>query len=832
MTGAWRPIYHLGSERLGCVPHIAARSGRYEALMHQTSTQALEQHPRSTVCVSEVCVALHDHDASDGWSRRGELPARRTEPMGRAVPHASIHAMLPALVAACGVSGSVLAQSNLAAWGANNHGQLDVPSDLGLARAMDAGVAHALAARLDGTVVAWGRDVAGCTVPPAGLSDVVAVAAGEWHSVAVRATGAVVCWGSNSHGQIAVPDDLPPIKAVYADGYFTLAHARAGTVHAWGSNQWGQLNIPTSVPTALEVSCGGNYVAALRADRSVVCWGYCGHGQCAVPADLGPVSAIAAGNLHMVALKQDGTVRCWGWNPYGQSVPPEGLAGVTAVAAGLHHSLALLGSGEVVCWGLGTPCAPLKNSGSVVRLAAGWDFSLALLASDTDQDGVDDSLDNCPFRWNPDQFDSNGDGIGNACETCAADLNGDGLVNSSDLPLFLNAWGQTGVSTADLDGDGIVGSADLTMLLAAWGVACPPAIASIDPVGGPIAGGTTITITGTNLASVVSLTIGGVEATSVARSGDLMLTAVTPAGTMGPRDVVVTTAAGSATRAGGFTYSASLSWATVVEALPNPAVVFDAELRERIIATGYPWRVRDNGTQIEMVLIPPGTFNMGCSASSQSACDADESPVHAVTLTNAFYLGCYEVTQTQWQARMGTNPSQFQGFPDSPSRPVERVSYSMILGFRASTGLRLPTEAEWEYACRAGTLTAFHGFTGYIGGTNDDSLVGNIAWYSGNNGAPGNPSYGTKAVGQKLANGFGLHDMSGNVFEWVQDLYSASYYASSPSTNPTGPSSGGGVVVRGGSWSTGAPRSSSRTAWPPDGITQNWLGFRVARNPL
>jgi formylglycine-generating enzyme required for sulfatase activity len=154
-------------------------------------------------------------------------------------------------------------------------------------------------------------------------------------------------------------------------------------------------------------------------------------------------------------------------------------------------------------------------------------------------------------------------------------------------------------------------------------------------------------------------------------------------------------------------------------------------------------------------------------------------------------------------------------------------------GFLAGTGLRLPTEAEWEYACRAGTTIAFHGFTGYLNGTNDDTLVGNIAWFTGNNGAFGTSTYGTKAVGQKLANGFGLHDMSGNVWEWVNDWYSSTYYASSPSSNPTGPASGTSRVLRGGGWYVfaGSARSSSRYFRAPGGVFDD-IGFRVARNPL
>jgi formylglycine-generating enzyme required for sulfatase activity len=278
----------------------------------------------------------------------------------------------------------------------------------------------------------------------------------------------------------------------------------------------------------------------------------------------------------------------------------------------------------------------------------------------------------------------------------------------------------------------------------------------------------------------------------------------------------------------------------VLEQYPDPAVVTNATLRDAITATGYPWRVRDNGTQIEMVLIPPGTFNMGCTWSGYG-CDSDESPVHAATLTSAFYMGRYEVTQALWQARTGSNPSVWVARPENgntanTNRPVENVSWNQIAGaggFLSGTGLRLPTEAEWEYACRAGTTTAFHGFTGYLNGTNNDALTPNIAWSVWTAGQGGTPAFGTQAVGQKLANGFGLHDMSGNVWEWVNDWYSSSYYASSPSSNPTGPATGSDHVLRGGYWfgSSGDVRSSSREYSSP-GDTSSSIGFRVARNPL
>ncbi len=274
----------------------------------------------------------------------------------------------------------------------------------------------------------------------------------------------------------------------------------------------------------------------------------------------------------------------------------------------------------------------------------------------------------------------------------------------------------------------------------------------------------------------------------------------------------------------------TVPWGTVLEQQPDPAVVYDANLRTRIMATGLPWRVRDDGTGIEMLLVPPGTFDMGCiQGSNNFGCYPFEQPVHTVTLTNAYYIGRYEVTQAQWQAKMGSNPSYFQGQADSPSLSVEQVSWNTIQGFLTATGLRLPTEAEWEYACRAGTTTPIHSGPGFPNGTTDDNLVPQVAWYYYNT-CSGGDGCRTHAVGTKAANALGLHDMLGNVWEWCNDWYGD--YSTAAQTNPTGPPSGSSRVVRGGSWNFDASsvRSSSRYYFTPSG-PYYYVGFRVARNP-
>ncbi len=277
-------------------------------------------------------------------------------------------------------------------------------------------------------------------------------------------------------------------------------------------------------------------------------------------------------------------------------------------------------------------------------------------------------------------------------------------------------------------------------------------------------------------------------------------------------------------------FGACPTWYTVLQHEPDPAVIYDATLRAAIAATGLPWRVRHNGTGIEMLLIPPGSFVMGCSRSWEYLCNSSENPNILVTLTSAFYIGRFEVTQAQWISKMETNPSYCTaagGLPGSNDRPVERVSWNDVTSFNSQAELRLPTEAEWEYAYRAGTTTAFHGRPTDPTGSNEDDQLVHIAWFHRNN-----RPFGTKAVGTQAANGFGLHDMAGNVSEWVNDWMADGYDGSGTVVDPTGPSTGIAKVWRGGGWAvpSGGCRASVRYGFSPTENDSD-IGFRVARNP-
>ena len=239
---------------------------------------------------------------------------------------------------------------------------------------------------------------------------------------------------------------------------------------------------------------------------------------------------------------------------------------------------------------------------------------------------------------------------------------------------------------------------------------------------------------------------------------------------------------------------------------------------------------------VEMIAIPGGAFDMGSEKGN-----ADESPVHTVHIS-PFLMDRYEVVQEQYAKLVGANPSSFK---DS-GRPVDTVTWTDAVlycnlrsraeglepcydeksgawqcNFKAN-GYRLPTEAEWEYACRAGTETEYH-----FG--SDPRALKKHAWYAGNS------SKKTHPVGQKTPNQWGLYDMYGNVAEWCNDVYGENYYKTSPSKDPRGPEEGEIKVLRGGGWQDriGSLRSSWRASENfsfVDACVMDSMGFRCARN--
>lgn len=227
-----------------------------------------------------------------------------------------------------------------------------------------------------------------------------------------------------------------------------------------------------------------------------------------------------------------------------------------------------------------------------------------------------------------------------------------------------------------------------------------------------------------------------------------------------------------------------------------------------------------------MVLIPAGSFVLGSLADEQDR-EPDEGPVTSTSIRGAVWMGIYEVTQGEYQQRMGSNPSAFTG---DARRPVENVTWNDAMAYcaaltaeqRAAGNIpnhyeyRLPTEAEWERACRAGTGTRFH--------YGDDPAYADLArhaWYTSNSAGTTHP------VGEKRPNAWGLYDMHGNVWEWCRDFYQTNYNGGA-AVDPRGADSGVNRVLRGGSWSTLARicRSARRFQFAPD-LAINDFGFRV-----
>jgi formylglycine-generating enzyme required for sulfatase activity len=234
-----------------------------------------------------------------------------------------------------------------------------------------------------------------------------------------------------------------------------------------------------------------------------------------------------------------------------------------------------------------------------------------------------------------------------------------------------------------------------------------------------------------------------------------------------------------------------------------------------IIEADTPSQTFTNSIGMEFVLTSPGEFRMGSPDSDPHAFN-DEKPAHQVEISQPFYLGKYPVTQRQWEMVMGVTPSRFKG----DNLPVESVSWDDVQAFMGRLNeregvdhYRLPSEAEWEYACRAGS-------TGLYSFDDEVSQLGEYAWYDENSGDTTHP------VGQKKPNAWGLYDMHGNVWEWVEDGKRA--YTAHAITDPKGPTdAGAGRVIRGGGWFVSArvARSAFRVAFHP-GYRDDYLGFR------
>lgn len=425
------------------------------------------------------------------------------------------------------------------------------------------------------------------------------------------------------------------------------------------------------------------------------------------------------------------------------------------------------------------------------------------ISADCDRDGVPDACEidagaaDCDGNGVPDECDPDcdGDGVPDACEIAFggdSDCNGNGVPDGCEVALGQGAFDpdcdDDGIHDAcqiaadpsldtngdalldscqrargDLDLDREIGGADLAVLLAEWGAEAPVE--------------------------------GDLDGNGIVDAEDL-----------------------STMLAFWGRYEAP--WAVVLQQEPDPAVVTDPVLRAAIVESGLPWRIMHASTGMEMLLVPSGTFMMGCSPSLWSGCSSVEFPVHEVLLSREFYLGRCEVRAGEWRRLMGNVPPGVD-YADATLRPITPLGWSLIEEFLAASGLRLPTEAEWEFACRGGTTTAFNH------GTNDDSTLWQVGWTQGSSQA-----WGPQVAGRKRANALGFHDMHGNLAEIVADWFEADYYQQSPLVDPTGPETGTSKVLRGGNVLNRSmfSRSSSRTSWYLSSGS-GYFGVRAARTP-
>jgi alpha-tubulin suppressor-like RCC1 family protein len=439
-------------------------------------------------------------------------------------------------------------------------------------------------------VLGWGQNVFGqlgdgslsqsdVPVPASGLNFVTAVAAGKRQSLALLSNGTVVAWGDGASGQLGdgelASSDLPvaveglsSVTAIAAGDNFSLALLSNGTVVAWGGDESGQLGDggtgESDVPVAVKglagvtaIAAGGEHALALLHDGTVMAWGndelgQLGDGELAnkdVPVavkKLSGVASVAAGGEHSLALLDKGTVMAWGDDEFGQlgndgvsevgnseeeeegveggerfstvPVAVDGVSGATAVAAGAAHSLALLGNGTVMSWGedefgeLGdgtivrgheTPAAVSGLSG-VTAIAAGGEHSLALLGTGT------------VMSWGEDKFGELGNGTAG---------------EPSDVPVAVSGLSEVAGIAAGGDHD-LVYSEPL------------PSITAVVPAAGPLAGGSSVTVTGANFTGATAVHFGSAPATSFVVHSASSITAVAPAGSLGTVNVTVTTPAG------------------------------------------------------------------------------------------------------------------------------------------------------------------------------------------------------------------------------------------------------------------------------------------------
>jgi formylglycine-generating enzyme required for sulfatase activity len=269
------------------------------------------------------------------------------------------------------------------------------------------------------------------------------------------------------------------------------------------------------------------------------------------------------------------------------------------------------------------------------------------------------------------------------------------------------------------------------------------------------------------------------------------------------------------------TFKKIAGWETPSPRLAKIYANQETSISEKYVQTNELVLTLPGNVPLEMVWIPAGSFMMG-RYTNEADSYSDEDPQHQVTFASGFWMGKYEVTQAQWMAVMGSNPSYFTG---DLNRPVEQVSWDTVQTFIAAVNalgqgtVHLPSEAQWEYACRVGTTTRF-----YWGDDPSSMSIGSYAWYIGNSSSTTHP------VGQKLPNAWGLYDMAGNVYEWCEDYWHSNYTGAPTDGSAWLSPTASDRAVRGGSWYLNdyLCRSAKRGYYAP-ASPAFFTGFRLAR---
>ncbi len=630
------------------------------------------------------------------------------------------------------MSFEILAGPNVRTWGRDTG---EIPVDLTNAVSVAAGCYHNLALRSSGEVVAWGDNSAGqCDVPS--LASVKAVSAGYAHSLALQGDGTVVAWGRNDFGQIDLPPELTNVIAISSSGgsgYHSIALRTDGTVVVWGRNEFGELNIPQDLNNVVAIAAGAFHSLALKADGTVVAWGKSDNGQCSVPVGLIAV-AIAAGTYHSLAITTNGTVIGWGTGYEG--IPAE-LTNVVAVSAGEYQSIALKSDGSVVVWGLNSVSAP-SNLPLVSEVRSGC-FHFLVLSPFLPPLEVLPIISKNPRSQTV--------GIGSTVYLSVRVTNTldrsfqwyfgtnriEGATNAT-LILTNVSSAQSGAYTVTVSNSAGIATSDSAMLsvLPSLNINMVPMISMMGDIGS------------SNQLQYVNA--------------------------VGPTDA--------------WNLIATIGITNI------PQIYFD------VSAIGQPARFyRTFVAPISpnnMALIQTGTFVFNGLS---------------ISITNTFWMGIHEVTQGEFKKVTGVNPSHFSG---DTNLPVEEVSLADAINYcalltsqekdagRLPNGYlyRLPTDEEWEYACRAGTTNLWT-----FG--DDPGPLTSYGWITDHTAHDF-----THPVGQKLPNPWGLYDMYGNVWELVSNN-----------------------IIRGGSAWDDPPECNSAARGSFGGATIN-VGFRIVLAPI